>query len=306
MITRRDILMLAAASVVPAGLARAQGGAASAAPDKLKVVATFSILADLVRNVGGARVEVAALVGPNSDAHVYAPTPGDARALAAARVVVVNGLGFEGWMDRLVKASGTRAAMVVASKGVAPRRSEDEHDHGGADPHAWQSVANAKIYVGNIRDALVAADPAGEAAYRANAAGYLATLDALDAEVRAAITAIPPARRRIITTHDAFGYFAAAYGVDFLAPQGVSTEAEASARDVARIISQIRKQKIPAVFIENVTDPRLLERIGRETGARIGGTLYSDALTGPDGPAPSYVEMMRHNVRQLVAALAVG
>ena len=277
--------------------------APAVAQEKLKVVATFSILADFVKNVGGERVAVSALVGPNGDAHVYQPTPGDAKTLGDARVVVTNGLGFEGWINRLVKASGTKAPMIVATKGIKPRKAEDDHGHGDADPHAWQSVANAKRYVENIRDALIAADPAAKDVYEANAAAYAAKLDALDAEVKAAIEKIPTDRRRIITTHDAFGYFAAAYGVTFVAPQGVSTEAEVSARDVARIITQIRKQKIPAVFLENVTDKRLLERIGAESGARIGGTLYSDALTDEKGEAPTYLDMMRHNVKQLTAAL---
>jgi zinc/manganese transport system substrate-binding protein len=277
--------------------------APAVAQEKLKVVATFSILADFVKNVGGERVAVSALVGPNGDAHVYQPTPGDAKTLGDARVVVTNGLGFEGWINRLVKASGTRAPMIVATRGIKPRKAEDDHGHGDADPHAWQSVANAKRYVANIRDALVAADPAAKDVYEANAAAYAAKLDALDTEVKAAIEKIPADRRRIITTHDAFGYFAAAYGVTFIAPQGVSTEAEVSAKDVARIITQIRKQKIPAVFLENVTDKRLLERIGAESGARIGGTLYSDALTDEKGVAPTYLDMMRHNVKQLAAAL---
>lgn len=272
------------------------------AQDKLKVVATFSILADLVKNVGGERVEVAALVGPNGDAHVYQPTPADAKTLSEAKLVFANGLGFEGWMGRLVQASGTKAPTIVATKGVKPRRME-EGGHSETDPHAWQSVANARIYVANIRDGLVAADPAGKATYEGNASAYLAKLDALDAEVKDTVAKIPANRRRIITTHDAFGYFAAAYGVTFIAPQGVSTEAEVSARDVARIITQIRKQKIPAVFLENVTDKRLLERIGAESGARIGGTLYSDALTDQNGEAPSYLDMMRHNVKQLASAL---
>ena len=277
--------------------------APAVAQEKLKVVATFSILADFVKNVGGDRVVVSALVGPNSDAHVYQPSPGDAKTLADARVVVTNGLGFEGWINRLVKASGTKASIAVATRGIKPRKAEDDHGHGDADPHAWQSAVNAKVYVANIRDALVAADPAGKDAYEANARDYSAKLDALDAEVKTAIEKIPADRRRIITTHDAFGYFAAAYGVTFIAPQGVSTEAEVSAKDVARIITQIRKQKIPAVFLENVTDRRLLERIGAESGARIGGTLYSDALTDEKGVAPSYLDMMRHNVKQLAAAL---
>jgi len=272
----------------------------SFAQDKLKVVATFSILADFVKNVGGDRVDARTLVGPNGDAHVYQPSPSDAKTLADAKVVFVNGLGFEGWMERLIKASGSKAPVVTATKGVKPRKSDDV---GGADPHAWQSVANAKIYVANIRDGLSAADPAGKASYEASAAAYLAQLDALDAEVKAAIEKIPADRRRIITTHDAFGYFAAAYGVSFIAPQGVSTESEVSAKDVAKIITQIRKQRIPAVFLENVTDDRLLKRIGAESGARIGGTLYSDALTDGQGAAPTYLDMMRHNVRQLAQAL---
>jgi zinc/manganese transport system substrate-binding protein len=275
----------------------------ASAQEKLKTVATFSILADLVKNVGGERVDVQALVGPNGDAHVYQPAPADAKTLADAKVVFANGLGFEGWIERLIKASGTKAPMIVATKGVKPRKTDEDHGRGDADPHAWQSVENAKIYVANIRDALVAADPAGKAAYEANAAAYLSKLDALDAEVRAAVAKIPADRRKIITTHDAFGYFGIAYGVAFIAPQGVSTESEVSAKDVAKIITQIRKQKIPAVFLENVTDDRLLKRIGAESGARIGGTLYSDALTDEKGLAPTYIDMVRHNVKQLADAL---
>jgi zinc/manganese transport system substrate-binding protein len=294
MLKRVALVLLLAAMATPA-----------AAQDKLKVVATFSILADLVKNVGGDRVAVTALVGPNGDAHVYQPSPGDAKTLADARLVFANGLGFEGWINRLVKASGTKAPTIVATKGVKPRKPEDDHGHGhgAADPHAWQSVANAKVYVANIRDALSLTDPAGKGSYEANAAAYLAKLDALEGEVKAAIDKIPSDRRKIITTHDAFGYFAAAYGVTFIAPQGVSTESEVSAKDVAKIITQIRKQKIPAVFLENVTDERLLKRIGAESGARIGGTLYSDALTDEKGPAPTYLDMMRHNVKQLSTAL---
>jgi zinc/manganese transport system substrate-binding protein len=280
----------------------------SFAQDKLRVLATFSILADMVRNVGGERVEVTALVGPNSDAHVYSPAPADARKVAEAKVVVTNGLGFEGWMSRLVKASGTKGRPVVASKGIKPRRTAGKdshgHSHGNTDPHAWQSVANAKVYVANIRAALIAADPAGKSVYDANASAYLAKLDELDKAVKEAVAAIPRDRRRIITSHDAFGYFQQAYGIEFIAPQGVSTESEASARDVARIITQIKRQKIPAVFLENVTDPRLIQRIAQESGAKIGGKLYSDALTDAKGDAPTYLDMIRYNIRQLSAALS--
>lgn len=274
------------------------------AQEKLKTVASFSILADFVKNVGGDRVEVIPLVGPDGDAHVYSPSPADAKKIADAKVVFTNGLGFEGWTPRLIKASGTKAAMVVATKGIKTLNMKgDEHGHPESDPHAWQSVPNAKIYVANIRDALMAADPAGKSAYEANAAAYLGKLDALDREVRDAVGKIPADRRRIVSTHDAFGYFETAYGIDFIAPQGVSTEAEVSAKDVAKIVSQIKKQKTIAVFLENVSDPRLMKRIAEETGARIGGTLYSDALTGEKGDAPTYIDMMRHNIRTLSEAL---
>ncbi|CAN5214069.1 metal ABC transporter substrate-binding protein [soil metagenome] len=280
------------------------------APEPLNVVATFSLLGDFAKNVGGDRVSVPTLVGPDSDTHVYTPTPADARKITDAKLVIVNGLGLEGWLPRLVKSSGGRAVTVVATKGIAPRKIEagetlsQDHDAGSADPHAWQSVVNAKTYVANIRDALVAADPAGADVYKANAAAYLAKLDALDADVRAAVAKIPPERRAVISTHDAFGYFAAAYGVKFIAPQGVSTESEPSARDIAAIITQIRKQKIPAVFLENVSDPRLMRRMAAETGVNIGGTLYSDSLTGEKGPAPTYIDMVRHNIKALTSALS--
>lgn len=229
----------------------------------------------------------------------------DAKKLADAQIVFTNGLGFEGWIARLVKSSATKATVVIATKGIKPLKPAGGHGHShdSGDPHAWQSVANAKVYVANIRDALAASDPANKSVYETNAAAYLGKLDQLDKDVREAIARIPAERRRIITTHDAFGYFRAAYGVEFVAPQGVSTDSEASAKDVARIITQIRKQKIPAVFLENVSDPRLLKRIADETGARLGGILYSDALTGEKGMAPTYIDMMRHNIRALSAAL---
>jgi zinc/manganese transport system substrate-binding protein len=268
------------------------------AEDRLKVVASFSILGDFVKNVGGDRVEVTTLVGPDGDVHVYTPAPADAKKIADARLVVINGLGLEGWLPRLVQSSGSKAAIVTATDGIVPLKSGS-----AADPHAWQSVANAKVYVANIRDALVAADPAEAAAFRANADGYLAKLDELDSDVRVAMAQIPAARRRVISTHGAFGYFAAAYGVDFIAPLGVSTDSEASARDIADIITQIRVAKIPAVFVENISDPRLIQRISAETGAGIGGTLYSDGLTGEKGDAPTYIDMVRHNIRALNHAL---
>jgi zinc/manganese transport system substrate-binding protein len=272
-------------------------------PAKLPIVATFSILADFARNVGGDRIDVAALVGPDGDTHVYQPKPADAEKLSAARLILVNGLGLEGWIDRLIKASGAKAPVIVATKGIDPQKMREE-GRIGPDPHAWQSIANTKIYVTNIRDGLIAADPEGEAVYRANADNYLGKLDALEAEVKREFAKIPPGRRQIITTHDAFGYFGTAYGFRFIAPEGISTETEASARDVAKIIRQIKAQKIPAVFLENVTDPRLVRSIAVESGAKVGGTLYSDALSRPDGPAGTYIEMMRNNIKELAAALA--
>jgi zinc/manganese transport system substrate-binding protein len=302
--TRRHLVSLSAAA---AALAAAGGLVPGRGEDKTqtrtkaqtRAVATFSILGDLVRNVGGERLALAALVGPNGDVHVFTPTPADVKTIAAGDIVFVNGLGLEGWVDRLITASGTHAAVVVASRGVKPRTAGTGRDRAATDPHAWQSVANAKIYVGNIRDALIATDPAREDVYRANATSYLAALEMLDAEIRTAIEAVPVARRKVITTHTAFGYFGDAYGIEFIAPEGLSTDADPSARDIARLIEQIRREKIPAVFIENVTDPRLLQRIAAETGARIGGTLYSDALSAPDGPAATYIDMMRSNVREL-------
>jgi zinc/manganese transport system substrate-binding protein len=257
-----------------------------------------------VREVGGDRIALTTLVGPDGDAHVYSPAPADSRKLAQAKLIVTNGLGLEGWIARLIASSGSKAAVVEAAKGVNALRAHDEHAHGGFDPHAWHDVANAKVYVINIRDALMATDPAGSEDYRARAAAYTEKLDLLDKDVRAAVAAIVPERRKVITTHDAFGYFRAAYGLEFIAPQGVSTEAEASAKDVARIIRQIRAERIPAVFLENVSDPRLMDRIARETGARIGPKVYSDALSAPDGPAGTYIAMMRHNIRAFGEALS--
>ena len=288
---RRLGLLISLALIAVMAPARAQ--------ERLNVVASFSILGDFIRNVGGDRVSVTTLVGPDSDAHVYSPTPADAKRIADAKLVFVNGLGFEGWLPRLVKSAGGKATIVTATSGITPLKSGS-----AADPHAWQSVANAKAYVANIRDALAAADPANAEAFKANASRYLTDLDALDREVREAVAQIPEDRRKVISTHGAFGYFAAAYGVEFIAPVGVSTESEASARDVARIITQIRTSKIPAVFLENISDPRLIRRISAESGARVGGTLYSDSLTGEKGDSPTYIAMVRHNIKALTSALS--
>jgi len=277
------------------------------AADKIKAVASFSIIGDMVKRVGDERIELVTLVGPDGDAHVFEPTPADAKTLANAQILFVNGLGFEGWMDRLEKSSGFKGKVVVASEGVNPRTmTEEEYSKAEeiTDPHAWQSLANGKLYVANIRDGLIAADPDGKTIYEANAAKYLDEIATEDAAVKAALAKLPDDRRKIITSHDAFGYFGAAYGLKVIAPEGVSTEAEASAKDVAKIIRQIKSEKIPAVFMENITDHRLLDQIAKETGAKIGGTLYSDALSPPDGPAPTYLDMFKNNVGALTAALS--
>jgi zinc/manganese transport system substrate-binding protein len=281
--------------------------ASADAADKIKAVASFSILGDMVKQVGGDRIELATLVGPDGDAHVFEPTPSDAKTLAGAQILFMNGLGFEGWMERLEKSSGFKGKVVVASEGVKPRTMTEEEDGKAeeiTDPHAWQSLANGKLYIANIRNGLIAVDPDGKAIYEANAAKYLDEIGAEDEAVKAALAKLPEDRRKIITSHDAFGYFGAAYGLKVIAPEGVSTEAEASAKDVAKIIRQIRAEHIPAVFMENITDHRLLDQIARETGAKIGGTLYTDALSPPDGPAPTYLDMFRNHVGVLTAALS--
>ncbi len=290
MLTRRRALALSLAALIAPSRAETK---------KIPVVASFSIIGDLVREVGGDRVSVTTIVGPDGDAHVYEPSPADGRRIAQARLIFVNGLGFEGWLDRLIKSAKSKGEVFTLGNGVAARKNDE-----GRDPHAWQDVANAKVYVEAIREALTAADPEGAKAYRANADAYLAKLDALDAEILQAIDALPKERRRVVSTHDAFGYFAARYGVEFIAPQGVSTEAEVSARDVAKIIDSVRAHKVGAVFVENIADPRLANRIASETGARVGGVLYSDALSDAKGDGATYVDMMRHNVKQLAKALA--
>lgn len=268
------------------------------AAERLNVVVSFSILGDFVRNIGGDRVNLTTLVGANGDVHVYTPAPSDAKRIADAKLVIVNGLGLEGWLPRLVQSAGAAAQVVTASAGIAPLKLGSD-----ADPHAWQSVPNAKIYVTNIANALAASEPADAEFFQAQAKAYLDKLEALDREVRDVLARIPPERRKVISTHDAFGYFAAEYGVQFIAPLGVSTETEPSARDIAAIIGQIRTQKIPAVFLENISDDRLVRRIASETGAKVGGTLISDSLTGEKGPGPTYIDMVRHNIKALTSAL---
>lgn len=300
------------------------------ASQKMPVVATFSILADMARNVGGDRVEVVSLVKPGSDAHVFQPTPADAVKVRRAKVVIENGLGFEGWLARLIKASGYQGEMVVASEGVRPLSIADgAHEHashhgaegasegkshagemhkheGSADPHVWHDLEKARRYVANITRGFCNADKEGCPDYKANAVAYLEKMQALDDELTKQFAAIPEARRKIITSHDAFGYLGHRYHIEIHAPEGLSTEAEASAKDIAAIIGQIRAEGIKALFVENISDPRLIEQIARETGLRPAGKLYSDSLSAVGGEADSYLKMMRYNATQIADALAAG
>ncbi len=314
---------------------------AAHAAEPTKVVATFSVIGDMAQRLGGDHITLTTLVGANGDAHVYQPTPKDARAVSEADVLIVNGLEFEGWLERLAEAAAFKGGLVVATAGTDVISLEDDHDgehgddhgveeeehqderhaeseakdddhedeehaghdHGAFDPHAWHNLKNGVVYVDNITAALAKADPANATTFYQNRAAYVAEMEALDAEIIALVENLPADRRTVVTPHDAFGYFSKAYGVTFLAPQGLSTEAEASAGDVARLITQIREEGISAVFMENVADGRLLEQVVAETGANIGGTLYSDALSGADEPASTYLDMMRHNATTVALAL---
>lgn len=280
------------------------------AADKLRVVATFTVLGDMVKNVGGERVALTTLVGPDGDAHVYEPTPADARALAQANLVLVNGLGFEGWIDRLVKASGYKGPVVVASEGIALLRTEEDHGHGHGhhhheaafDPHAWQDLVNGRLYVINIARALAAADTAHADDYRRRAEAYDRKLVMLDRDIRSRLDGVPAERRKVITSHDAFQYFGRAYGIGFHAPVGLSTEDEPSAGEVAALIRQMRDEGIRTLFVDNITDARLVQQLAREAEAVVGGTLYSDSLSGATGPASTYLDMFRHNASEIVKA----
>jgi zinc/manganese transport system substrate-binding protein len=279
------------------------------AEPKLRVVATFSIVGDLVREVGGDRLDLAVLVGPDIDAHTYQPKPSDVRVLPGAQVLVSNGLGFEGWIDRLAEAAPFKGRRVVASTGVATLAAGGHaghgHSHGhGPDPHCWQDVGRVKRYVANIADGLAAADAANAELYRERAEAYGRRLDELDRWVKAAIAEVPTGQRKVITGHDSFRYFSNAYGVQFLAPRGFKTDSEPTAKDVAALIRQVREQKIKALFVENMSNPGLVDQIAREAGAVVGARLYSDALSAPGGPAATYEALMRHNVTALVAGMA--
>ncbi|OWV94827.1 metal ABC transporter substrate-binding protein [Rhizobium sp. R72] len=273
----------------------------SAAP--LKVVASFTVLADVVRQVGGDRVTVTSLVGPNGDPHEFEPSPSNARNLNAAQVAFISGEGLEGWMDRLISASGYKGKPVVVSEGIE-FRAMDEDGQTVTDPHVWNSPVNVKVWVANIEQALAKAAPADTAAFKTNAETYLKHLDALDVYAHSKLDTIAADHRKVLTSHDAFGYFGREYGVKFLAPIGVSTESEASAADVAKLIEQIKTEHVKTYFFENSNDPRLVRQIANATGAEPGGELYVESLSDAKGPASTYEKMFRYNVDQLVAAMA--
>jgi zinc/manganese transport system substrate-binding protein len=294
---RRALLM---GLFLPGSLASAQRGAGA-----LSGVASFSVLADMVRRVGGGLVDVTSLVPADADVHIYEPTAADSRALATAALLVENGLGLEGWMARLGPASGFAGTHVIASTGVTPRMMR-EGDAPSLDPHAWQDPRNGVIYAHNIAEGLAAADAARADIYRANATAFIAEIEHVHAWIVSRFAPIPQAARRIITTHDAFGYYGARYGINFLAAEGLSTDAEPSAKAIAALVAQIRRERARTVFLENMTDPRLTNMLARETGATLSGPLYSDALSRPNGPVPTYLAMLRYNTTLFERAMLPG
>jgi len=267
------------------------------------VVASFSILGDMVRQIGGTAVSVTALVGPDEDAHIYNPRPKDLRALKAARLLVQNGLGLEGWMVRLTDSAGFTGMTVTATDKVTPRTMSETGGAVAMDPHAWQDPRNAILSVEAITGGLAAVDTGNAASYRANASRYAARITDMDTWIRATLEPIAPSRRRIITTHDAFGYYGARYGIEFLAAEGISTDSEPSAKAIAALVAQIKREKVHTVFIEAMTSDRMARMLAAETGAILGGTVYSDALSPPDGPAPTYLEMLKHNTSWFAKAM---
>ncbi|MDU6434198.1 MAG: metal ABC transporter substrate-binding protein [Pantoea sp.] len=268
----------------------------------VNAVASFTVLADIVKQVGGEHVNVKSLVGPNGDPHTFEPTPQDSQALAKADIVFVSGLGLEGWMDRLVSASGYKGEPVVASRGVSTRSMEEEGKT-VTDPHAWNSMYNGVIYATNVMNALIKADPQDADAIRRSGENYIQKLQALDSWAKTSFATVPAAKRKVLTSHDAFGYFGQRYGVTFLAPVGFSTEAEASASEVGSLIKQLQAEHIHTYFIENQTDPRLVKQIASATKAQPGGELYPEALSQPSGPAPTYVAASRHNVDAMIRSM---
>jgi zinc/manganese transport system substrate-binding protein len=270
----------------------------------VRALVSFSILGDIVRKVGGSDVVVTSLIGPDANEHVFEPSPDQVRVLTQSQLFIVNGLGLEGWLTRLVQSAQYRGPVVIATEGITPLMSTVAGEATPSpDPHAWQDPRNGAIYAENVMRALAGIDREHAEAYRQRFREYKAALDALDRNVRDGLEAIPAEKRQVITTHDAFAYYGKAYGVTFMAPEGLNTESEPSAKSVAALIRQIRRQGVKALFLENISDPRLMEEIARETGATLGPPLYSDALSAPNGPAPTYIRMIEYNTAALRAGM---
>ena len=295
---------LALSTLAASGLLFSQAQAA----EPISVVASFSILGDLAQVVGGDRVKVTTLAGPDADAHEFAPSPAHAKAVLSARLFVVNGLNFEPWAQKLAKSAGYKGETVVASKGVTPHEmaAETGHAHAEADPHAWQNPLNVVLYVNNIAAGLTKVDPSGAATYQANAEAYAKQLKDFDAQAKTQLDAIAQPKRKVITSHDAFGYLAARYGITMLAPEGANTDSQPSAKHVAQLIRQIKREKIKAVFVENMSNPKLIAQLSKDAGVSVGATLFSDALSNASGPAPTYLKMMNHNLTQLAAGMKLN
>jgi zinc/manganese transport system substrate-binding protein len=301
---RTTLKLFALSCLTASGLFSPQANAA----EPLPVVASFSILGDLVQVVGGERVKVTTLAGPDADAHEFTPSPEHAKAVLGAKLFVVNGLSFEPWAQKLAKSAGYKGETVVASKGVKPRQMATEagHHHSEADPHAWQNPLNVVLYVNNIAAGLAKVDPSGAATYQGKADAYAKQLRDFDAQAKAQLDAIAPAKRKVITSHDAFGYLAARYGITMLAPEGINTDSQPSAKHVAQLIRQIKREKIKAVFVENMSNPKLIAQLSKDAGMSVGATLFSDALSDASGPAPTYLKMMNHNLTQLAAGMTLN
>jgi zinc/manganese transport system substrate-binding protein len=275
--------------------------AADAPMAKLNVVATNSIIGDWANIVGRDDIELKMLVGPDGDPHEYEPTPADSVALSSADLIFENGLGLENWLDKLYGSAESRATRVAITQGIEVR-----HVGGDLDPHVWQSVKDAVVMVGNIRDALVRADPTHAGHFKARADVYIRQLTELDAWVQAQINSIPAPRRKLVTSHDAFGYFGQRYGMDISgsALESVTTEAsDPSARQIADAVDQIKRSGVPVIFLENIQNPKLIDEIASDADVKVGPPLYSDALGQPGTDGDSYIKMIRYNVQTLVRAL---
>lgn len=294
----RHFLLALAASMLMSGSLQAA--------DKLPVTTSFSILEDLVRVVGADRVTVTSLVGPDEDAHVFEPRPADAKSLLKSRLLLLNGLGFEPWAQKLAHSANYKGETLIASKSVKARSMADDKGHTEVDPHAWQNPENVVLYVRDIAATLSKLDPAGAATFQNNSEAYIKELHALDEWAKTQFASIATDKRKVITSHDAFAYFAAHYQIKFMAPQGLSTDAEPSAKTIALLIRQIKREKIKALFLENMSNPKLLAQLGKDTGATTGSRLYADALSGTDQPGATYLKMMHHNVTQLVSGMKLN